>query len=65
MTYYFLICVIDFQSSSNKYVCDPSTLSEQLLDMSNEQLSDINDICDNILVENTIINANKNETHTK
>ncbi|KAF0711424.1 THAP-type domain-containing protein, partial [Aphis craccivora] len=32
--------------------------------MSNEQLSDINDICDNILVENTIINANKNETHT-
>ncbi|KAL4135522.1 hypothetical protein QTP88_007128 [Uroleucon formosanum] len=58
----------DFHSSSNKYVCDqsrPCTSNEQYLDTNDTLVISgmSNDVCDSALVEKTVINADKNETH--
>ncbi|KAL4156145.1 hypothetical protein QTP88_000180 [Uroleucon formosanum] len=55
-------------SSSNEYVCDqsrPCTLNEQYLDTNDTLVISgmSNDVCDSTLVEKTVINADKNETH--
>ncbi|KAL4103319.1 hypothetical protein QTP88_018696 [Uroleucon formosanum] len=56
------------RSSSNEYVCDPSrpcTSNEQYLDTNDTLVISgmSNDVCDSALVEKTVINADKNETH--
>ncbi|KAL4112821.1 hypothetical protein QTP88_016546 [Uroleucon formosanum] len=58
----------DFHSSSNEYVCDqsrPCTSNEQYLDTNDTLVISgmSNDVCDSTLVEKTVINADKNETH--
>ncbi|KAL4085156.1 hypothetical protein QTP88_027448 [Uroleucon formosanum] len=65
---YQLFCVIDLRSSSNEYVCDqtrPCTSNEQYLDTNDTLVISgmSNDVCDRALVEKTVINADKNETH--
>ncbi|KAL4107136.1 hypothetical protein QTP88_018568 [Uroleucon formosanum] len=55
-------------SSSNEYVCDqsrPCTSNEQYLDTNDTLVISgmSNDVCDSTLVEKTVINADKNETH--
>ncbi|KAL4136311.1 hypothetical protein QTP88_007859 [Uroleucon formosanum] len=55
-------------SSSNEYVCDqsrPCTSIEQYLDTNDTLVISgmSNDVCDSTLVEKTVINADKNETH--
>ncbi|KAL4156013.1 hypothetical protein QTP88_000048 [Uroleucon formosanum] len=56
------------RSSSNEYVCDqsrPCTSHEQYLDTNDTLVISgmSNDVCDSALVEKTVINADKNETH--
>ncbi|KAL4156048.1 hypothetical protein QTP88_000083 [Uroleucon formosanum] len=56
------------RSSSNEYVCDqsrPCSLNEQYLDTNDTLVISgmSNDVCDSALVEKTVINADKNETH--
>ncbi|KAL4136394.1 hypothetical protein QTP88_007942 [Uroleucon formosanum] len=56
------------RSSSNEYVCDqsrPCTSNEQYLDTNDTLVISgmSNDVCDSALVEKTVINADKNETH--
>jgi len=70
LMYHFLFCVIDFHSSSNEYVCDqsrPYTSNEEYLDTNDTLVISgmSNDVCDSTLVEKTVINTDKNETHNK
>ncbi|KAL4082780.1 hypothetical protein QTP88_029611 [Uroleucon formosanum] len=56
------------RSSSNEYVCDqsrPCTSNEQYLDTNDTLVISgmSSDVCDSALVEKTVINADKNETH--
>ncbi|KAL4103323.1 hypothetical protein QTP88_018700 [Uroleucon formosanum] len=58
----------NLRSSSNEYVCDqsrPCTSNEQYLDTNDTLVISgmSNDVCDSALVEKTVINADKNETH--
>ncbi|KAL4125761.1 hypothetical protein QTP88_010001 [Uroleucon formosanum] len=58
----------NLRSSSNEYVCDPSrpcTSNEQYLDTNDTLVISgmSNVVCDSALVEKTVINADKNETH--
>ncbi|KAL4155991.1 hypothetical protein QTP88_000041 [Uroleucon formosanum] len=58
----------NLRSSSNEYVCDqsrPCTSNEQYLDTNDTLVISgmSSDVCDSALVEKTVINADKNETH--
>ncbi|KAL4156124.1 hypothetical protein QTP88_000159 [Uroleucon formosanum] len=62
------LLLINLCSSSNEYVCDqsrPCTSNEQYLDTNDTLVISgmSNDVCDSTLVEKTVINADKNETH--
>ncbi|KAL4156059.1 hypothetical protein QTP88_000094 [Uroleucon formosanum] len=58
----------NLRSSSNEYVCDqsrPCSSNEQYVDTNDTLVISgmSNDVCDSALVEKTVINADKNETH--
>ncbi|KAL4136355.1 hypothetical protein QTP88_007903 [Uroleucon formosanum] len=60
--------IANLHSSSNEYVCDqsrPCTSNEQYLDTNDTLVISgmSNDVCDRTLVEKTVINADKKETH--
>ncbi|KAL4156091.1 hypothetical protein QTP88_000126 [Uroleucon formosanum] len=62
------LLLINLRSSSNEYVCDqsrPCTSNEQYLDTNDTLVISgmSSDVCDSALVEKTVINADKNETH--